>query len=167
MSRREKTLLLVLGGATLLYLLARSDIGRTLVTDVLTSGARGIRNNNPGNIRKSGTTWAGQAPPEAQTDSAFVIFLDPAYGIRAMAKILKTYFSRGTDTIAKVIATWAPATENDTQAYIANVARVTGLDPNAKLSAADLTRIIPAIIQHENGRQPYSLETIVKGVSMS
>jgi hypothetical protein len=165
MQKREQTLLWVLGGAVVLYLLARSDTGSALVTDILTSGSRGIRNNNPGSIRKSQTTWAGQTP--TQSDPAFVQFIAPEYGIRAMAKVLKSYFSRGTDTIEKVISTWAPATENNTTAYIASVAKNSNLAANAKLSAADLGKIIPAIIQHENGAQPYSLDIINKGISLS
>lgn len=167
MSTREKILFWLLGGSIALYFLARSDPGRTFVTDILTSASRGIRNNNPGNIRKSATKWAGQVADELQKDPAFVIFLDPKYGIRAMAKILKTYFSRGTDTIREVISTWAPATENDTRAYIASVANKMGMSPDQRLSALDLPKLIPAIIQHENGSQPYSPEKIQEGISLS
>ena len=167
MQKRERTLLWVLGGTLVLYLLARTNQGSALVTDILTSGSRGIRNNNPGNIRKSSSIWAGQAPPEAQSDPAFVIFTAPEYGIRAMAKILKTYFSRGVDTIEKVISTWAPETENNTGAYIAAVTKSAGIPASARLSSADLSRLIPAIIQHENGTQPYSSILIEKGISLS
>jgi len=164
---REKTLLWILGGSVVLYLLARTDTGRTLVTDVLTSGSRGIRNNNPGNIRKSGTTWAGAVPPELQKDASFVIFTDAVYGIRAMAKILKSYAGRGLITIEKIISTWAPATENDTRAYIASVSRATGFDATKPLDTNQLMKLIPAIIQHENGSQPYPQHVIDKGVSLA
>ena len=47
---------------------------------------RGIRNNNGGNIRWDGVTdWQGMTGADAQ---GFVIFSDPVYGVRAMAKIL-------------------------------------------------------------------------------
>lgn len=167
LSKREKILIAVLGGVGLLYLLARTDQGSAILTDILTSGARGIRNNNPGNIRKSSTIWAGQAPAAKQTDTAFVIFTDPEYGIRAMAKVLTSYLARGIDTLAEIAATWAPPSENNTAAYIKSLSAHTGLDPNARISAADFPRVIPAIIQHENGEQPYSLETINKGVSLA
>lgn len=160
-------LLWILGGLGLVYLVARSETGSTFVTDILSSGSRGIRNNNPGNIRKSGTVWAGQAPIEAQTDPAFVTFTAPEYGLRAMAKILKNYFAAGYDTLAKVATRWAPPTENDTAAYIAALSQTTGLDPNARLSAADLPRVIPAIVKHENGSQPYSASLINKGIELS
>lgn len=162
---RQTQLLIVLGGAVALYLFARSDTGAALVTDVLSSGARGIRNNNPGNIRKSATVWAGQA--SSQTDPAFVQFSAPEYGIRAMAKVLKTYLARGTDTISEIISTWAPSSENNTAAYIASVATQTGLAANSRISEADLSRVIPAIIQHENGAMPYSPALITKGIALS
>ena len=40
--------------------------------------ARGIRNNNPGNIRK-GEKWKGLSP--IQNDSSFCVFKSPEYGI--------------------------------------------------------------------------------------
>lgn len=162
---RQTKLLIALGGAIALYILARSDKGAAFVTDVLTSGARGIRNNNPGNIRKSATVWAGQSA--TQNDPAFVQFSAPEYGIRAMAKVLKAYLARGVDTLAKVAATWAPPNENDTAAYVASLASSTSIDPNARLSTADLPRVIPAIIQHENGAMPYSPTIISKGIALS
>ena len=50
---------------------------------------RGIRNNNPGNIRKSKDPWQGLA--ERQTDAAFFTFKSGPYGIRALARILIAY----------------------------------------------------------------------------
>lgn len=137
------------------------------MTDLLTSGSRGIRNNNPGNIRKSATRWAGQVADVLQKDPEFVIFSAPEYGIRAMAKILTSYLGRGVDTIEKIVYTWAPPSENNSAAYVASVAKATGLQPNAKISPADFLAIIPAIIKHENGSQPYSSEIIKKGVSLA
>lgn len=135
------------------------------MTDILESGARGIRNNNPGNIRHTQDQWAGMA--SAQSDPEFVQFISPEFGIRAMAKILKNYMARGIVNLSQVISTWAPPTENNTQAYVADVARHSGLDPNSKLSAVDLPALIPAMIQHENGQQPYTAATIAKGISLS
>lgn len=131
------------------------------------SGSRGIRNNNPGNVRLSATTWAGQVPAAEQTDPEFVQFTDPVYGIRAMARIMKNYFARGVTTLAQVAATWAPPSENDTQAYIQSLVAQTGYDPNARLSPADLPAIIPAFIRHENGSQPYTAAQISKGISLA
>lgn len=131
------------------------------------SGFRGIRNNNPGNIRLSGTRWAGQVPIEAQTDPEFVQFLAPEYGIRAMAKILGSYASRGVDTIAEIIATWAPPSENDTAAYVTSVAQRTGIPVDHRITVAQWPALIAAIIQHENGEQPYTAQQIAQGIALA
>jgi hypothetical protein len=137
------------------------------VTDILTSGSRGIRNNNPGNIRKSATTvWAGQA--SNQTDPSFVQFIAPEYGIRAMAKIFNSYIARGVDTIEEMVSTYAPAKDkNNVGAYIAAVSSETKIPSASKVSAADFPKLIPAFIRHENGAQPYSIDIIQKGISLS
>ena len=49
---------------------------------------RGIRNNNPLNIRRSATRWQGAR--EEQKDKSFVQFKSMAYGYRAAWKILQT-----------------------------------------------------------------------------
>lgn len=127
---------------------------------------RGIRNFNPGNIRRDGTPWLGTA--DEQTDPDFVTFIDPEHGIRAMVKILQRYKSYGIDTIHQAISRWAPNTENDTQAYIAAVCKECSVGPDDKV---DLDAIMPtllkAIIQHENGQQPYTDQTINAGISLA
>ena len=70
---------------------------------------RGIRNRNPGNIRKSGDRWKGLAP--LQSDPAFFIFETPLWGIRAMATILRNYQRRhGLKSLVQIIGRWAPPT---------------------------------------------------------
>lgn len=164
---RQGKLLVTLGVVAALYLLARTDAGETFVTDVLTSGTRGIRNNNPGNIRRSSTVWQGQVGPDQQKDPEFVQFTDPVYGIRAIAKILKAYSGRGLITIRKIISTWAPPGENDTESYIASVSSQTGFPADQPLTLSQIFALVPAIIRHENGSQPYSLSVINRGVSLA
>lgn len=51
---------------------------------------RGVRNNNPGNIRRvSGVTWQGQA--KDQTGAEFVVYVSPEMGVRALVRTLLTY----------------------------------------------------------------------------
>ena len=130
-------------------------------------GGRGIRNNNPGNIRLSGTTWQGQVPPAEQTDDEFVQFTDPKYGIRAMARILNNYALRGLNTIREVISTWAPPSENNTESYIHAVAQRLNLSPDSIIVDSAKPALIAAIIQHENGSQPYPVELIKQGISLA
>ena len=70
------------------------------------TGVRGVRNNNPGNIRHSSSPWQGMRAQ--QTDPAFVQFTDMPHGIRAMYKIFNSYRGRGLRTIEDIIHTWAP-----------------------------------------------------------
>ena len=91
---------------------------------------RGIRNNNPLNIRRSSTHWQGAR--KEQTDKSFVQFETMAYGYRAAWKILQTYYERfcmqNKDyTVRNIITRWAPPTENDTEAYIMNVLKMSGI----------------------------------------
>lgn len=83
--------------------------------------ARGIRNNNPGNIRHSADRWQG-ANPHNQPDSEFVTFDTMAWGIRALLVLLKNYrVKHGLTTVRGIINRWAPSSENDTAAYVAAV----------------------------------------------
>lgn len=127
---------------------------------------RGIRNNNPGNIRKSGDAWQGLA--DIQPDTEFFSFADPVYGIRALAKILRNYRDRyGLNTVQGIINRWAPPVENNTDAYVRMVANKVGVAPAEPLTwdAGQMRRLVSAIIQHENGQQPYSMATIADGIS--
>ena len=69
---------------------------------------RGIRNNNPGNIRW-GSAWQGLKVDGKEQDKDFCVFIAPEYGIRAMCKILLNY-SRlyKINTVAGIIHRWAP-----------------------------------------------------------
>ena len=95
---------------------------------------RGIRNHNPLNIRRSKDLWNGMA--EVQTDRAFVQFKSLEYGWRAAFYLLtRTYYHKyRLYTIRGIISRWAPPQDhNDTEAYIRNVSRLTGIDPDEPL----------------------------------
>jgi hypothetical protein len=133
---------------------------------VATNSARGIRNNNPGNIRRNETQWEGLSP--VQTDDAFFTFDTPEHGIRAMARVLTTYREKyGLDTVRKIVSRWAPDIENDTEAYVKDVSAQLGVKPDASLNQAQLPGLIAAIIKHENGAQPYTTQQIARGVQMA
>jgi len=80
--------------------------------------ARGIRNNNPGNIR-IGINWLGRVVPGK--DISFVEFKSMPLGVRALYIDLINKHKTGFNTIQKVIYKYAPPSENKTQAYIASV----------------------------------------------
>ena len=129
---------------------------------------RGIRNNNPGNIRKSRTLWQGETAE--QPDPDFVTFVSPAYGIRAIAKILLTYQAAGLNTVRKIVSRWAPASENNTGAYIADVAHDVGVGPDQLVDLHDQARrvaIMKALVHHEEGVQPYPDAEYVAGAKLA
>lgn len=130
-------------------------------------GARGIRNNNPGNIRKGTSEWQGMSP--VQKDTAFVQFVTPVYGIRALAVLLKNYSSRyGLNTVEGLISRYAPPSENITGSYVSAVSKAIGVDARQTINvAAMLPGLIAAIIKHENGLQPYPESLIRQGVSLA
>ena len=93
---------------------------------------RGIRNNNPLNIRRTGKDqWQGLS--KTQNDRGFCQFESMEWGWRAAFYLLtRTYFQKhGLQTIRGIISRWAPPQDhNDTEAYIRNVSRRTGIGPD-------------------------------------
>ena len=117
---------------------------------------RGIRNNNPGNIRKSSDAWKGLAAD--QPDPEFFSFSEPRWGIRAAAKVLQTYQEvHGLRTLAEIINRWAPLSENDTQSYITAVSIWSGIEPEEVSDVMDyetVFRLLRAMVRMENGKPP-------------
>ncbi len=119
---------------------------------------RGLRNNNPGNIRYGSFARAhGAIGHDAR---GFAIFPHMRYGLRAMSANLVGYARDGIHTIAGVISRWAPHKNaqgkviNNTAAYIAAVARAMGISPNANINLMDPTvraSLERAIALYENG----------------
>ncbi len=91
---------------------------------------RGIRNNNPLNIRKSKDKWKGLRAQ--QQDAAFCQFETMEWGWRAAFWLLtRTYYhTYRLFTIRTIVQKWAPPHENNTASYIANVSKLTGIGPD-------------------------------------
>lgn len=83
-----------------------------------TNQPRGIRNNNPLNIRKSSIAWLGKI--YNGTDKDFEQFTSLEYGIRAGMVNIITYIKRyRRQNICEIIAKWAPSSDgNNVEAYI-------------------------------------------------
>jgi len=129
-------------------------------------GARGIRNNNPGNLEYSKSNpWSGQTGD----DGRFAKFETPEHGIRALGRNLLSYQRQGIDTVNDIINRWAPPEDNNnTSAYIEAVCAQLGVTPDQPLDASNpdtLKALCAAIIHHENGSQPYSDQQLATGVS--
>ncbi|MFR9165001.1 MAG: structural protein P5 [Dysgonomonas sp.] len=116
--------------------------------------ARGLRNNNPLNIRHNSDTFVGEVPGN---DKAFKSFKDMAHGYRAAFVTLHTYLVKyRRDTIEKIIKAWAPPEDNnDTEAYIVAVEKQSGVARDKALtdkSGSDYIKIVGAMSKVENGK---------------
>lgn len=127
--------------------------------------SRGMRNNNPLNIRHGKSRWQGMA--DYQPDKDFVVFRTLTYGYRAAWVLLDNYRFHLTRegkpyNVTNIIRRWAPPQDrNDTARYVQTVTRLSGLDPLAELPRATtleggsrLARLIVAMTCVECGLQP-------------
>lgn len=137
-----------------------SDVGHDASVN-----ARGIRNNNPGNLN-----FAGQAGAQLEGPGGRFARFETAFdGIKAMARQLLRYFDGKTtgtrlQTIRDIISTWAPSKDNNnTEAYINALSKKLGVRPDAVLNLRDpqmLSQLMNGIIHHENGSNPYQRELV-------
>lgn len=115
---------------------------------------RGIRNNNPGNLEfNQAIAWVGQVGQDAD---GYLIFDTPQNGARALGHDLRTAISEGFNTIATLIAHYAPPSENPTAAYEQEVASWGGLEVGSYVQPADATWIAAAVATQENGSGPWT-----------
>lgn len=116
------------------------------------SGPRGRRNNNWGNIRKSKDQWQGKTGD----DGAFVIFDTPESGVRASRVLITNYIKNGYNTIQKIISRWAPAADNNNpNGYIQRVVQRSGIDKDKVITANDMDaikKILTAMYEVELGQ---------------
>lgn len=98
--------------------------------------------NNPGNMRVPGATGP----------NGFQNYDNPISGLFAVSDQLQKYGQRGINTLAGIVGTYAPPSENNTQAYLASVVKATGLNPNQPLNMNDPNvrgRVAQAMLQME------------------
>lgn len=128
---------------------------------------RGLRNNNPLNIR-IGNTWLGER--EHPTDGEFEEFVSLACGLRAAFIILRRYIRRyNLNTVRLIVERWAPRNENETEKYIQFVCKDTGLMPDATIQYANektMCKLVGAMAFVECG-QRIEEDEIIKGYSLA
>ncbi len=108
-----------------------------------------VRNNNPGNMRGADGNFQQFDTPDAGMQA---MQKDLSLKISGQSPAMKAKFGEGYQpTLANVISTWAPNSENDTQGYIANVAKDTGLSPDTVLTPDHLPALQQAMIKQEGG----------------
>ncbi|MBQ3926939.1 MAG: hypothetical protein II706_08125 [Bacteroidaceae bacterium] len=115
---------------------------------------RGVRNNNPGNVRKNGQKWQGMRP--YQYDVKFIQFKEMVWGVRALLVTLRTYITRrGCTTVPKIINRWAPKTDgNNTDFYIKACALAVGM---AVTNSTDLNEQVAAGMNYEFSRKDFDI----------
>ena len=130
---------------------------------------RGIRNNNPLNIRRSKTKWNGEVDRirrqvtdkqgnvsyAEEFDRTFCQFKEMKYGYRAAFKTLRTYIEKHKcDTIEKIINRWAPPCENHTLNYIHTVCMYAAMEKDAPVDFKNksvMLNIVEGMCVAENG----------------
>ena len=123
---------------------------------------RGLRNNNPGNIRRNSDVFQGE---KTSSDREFKQFKSMAYGYRAIFKILFNYYRNyKLDTIRKMITRWAPPEDNNhTEAYIKAVSDYAGIPADDPINVNDreqMIRIVAGMSKVENGVEADMLDVI-------
>lgn len=151
----------IIAAAIGLFLLARSKASASTPAPVFGAPAdvdmrnmslpRGMRNNNPGNLKYFGIGWQG----EVGSDGTFSIFSKYKYGIRAMLKDIQgDYRNKGKTTLQAIINEFAPGSENPTSSYIAKVVEWSGINANVPFldNYQNWKDIVLAMTRFENGR---------------
>ena len=135
---------------------------------------RGIRNNNPLNIRYAeGNKWKGQRPLSSspEGEKTFCQFESMEWGIRAAFILIHNYMTLySLKTIRAIVSRWAPWDDNnDPESYAHRVAREIGGTPNTKPDFRDMflmVAIVRAMIKVECGVRVDD-EVIVRGYAMA
>jgi len=122
------------------------------------SSPLGLRNNNPFNLEYRNIGWVG----EVGSDGRFSIFDTAENGIRAGMINIHTKMTRdGKNTVRSLISTLSPSFENPTEAFIQFVATQLNVSPDQPLEfGVYITALSKAIIQFENGQQPFTFEEL-------
>lgn len=129
--------------------------------------SRGLKNNNPGNIKVGGEHWDGVVG----RDGNFLRFKSMEYGVRAISKLLSTYFNKyKLNTVEQIITKYAPRRDNNpTEKYISDVCEYMGVQRKQPINLNDehtMLDMLNAIIRMETGRDlPDSI--VLKGIRMS
>lgn len=119
---------------------------------------RGIRNNNPMNLK-----WAQSQGVPSDTPgnpgAGFGVYPSVEAGVSSGLRQFLTYQDRyGARTIRQMIERWAPRSDgNDTESYIQRVARHMGMSPDDVPNLRDpqvAQRWVEAISREEVGRAP-------------
>jgi hypothetical protein len=135
---------------------------------------RGVRNNNPLNIKKKvSNAWDGIAEDQSG-DSIFATFESAEYGIRAALRTLVTYQNKHKlKTPSEMLARWAPPSENIVSDYVATVKDLSGLSMDDPMvignnqKTLDLIRSMVAMENSQKAMRGYSSNTYNRALQLA
>ena len=118
-------------------------------------GVAAALQTNPGAIKDS--AFARSQPGYAGASGGFATFTTPQAGVAAQENLLRSsYVGKGFNTINKIINRYAPQGPENSAASVNNyksyVARQTGLDMNAPISANQIPAVAKAMREFETGQ---------------
>ncbi len=159
-ARTRLYLALGLGLAVVGVIMARKVWGQT----------KGLRNNNPGNIRYTGTDWMGlDNPPQVD---GFCRFTDAFFGLRAAGINALTIYERGARTLYDFGHVWAPPTDNngadDYGQSLAGIIDQEGITARVRYpftTQPGMASLLGAITKQENGVNPYPADLISRAAT--
>lgn len=165
MNRREITLLVFLFGAGALYWYSTTPSGAGVFGSLgdAIGGVfmnRGVRNRNPGNIRRSSIVWRNSFQTQAACEAAgrvwdadFVVFFAMPDGERGIGHILEQYASAdGINTCGGIANRYAPPSENDSASYANALAADLGVAPDTIIDVnSSLPQLAASIMKRETG----------------
>lgn len=125
---------------------------------------RGIRNNNPLNIKyNSANDWVGQTGKDS---GGFCVFDEPKNGVRAAARILNSYRKIGLGSIRQIVTRWTSGDSTKIQSnYINHVSSALNIGPDVALNTNNFAALLSAMTYFENGQNPYPMSLFVGGVA--
>lgn len=125
---------------------------------------RGIRNNNPLNIKfNAANNWNGQVGKDS---GGFCIFDNPQNGVRAAAKILNSYKKLGLTTVRQIVTRWTSGDSTTIQSnYINFLVKNISIGADVALNTNNYAVLLSAMTQFENGQNPYPMSLFISGVS--
>lgn len=135
---------------------------------------RGVRLNNPMNVKRSGAWQSWDGVSAQQPDPIFASFDTPERGIEFGSQVLLgKQVKYNLRTVAKIIGDpahgYAPASENNTSEYVATVSKALGVSPTQPL---DLVRdrplfdkLVNAVLAVESGHWKYDPAVISKAIT--
>jgi len=131
---------------------------------------KGIRLHNPLNLMRTAPRqdWAGAVADSALEDGREEQFITDFWGLRAAAIVLvRDEEVHGRFSCEAIFTSFAPPVENDTGAYIRNMADGLGVKPDDHLNLRDpatMLKLLKLATRQEDGEQPYPDELINEAI---